>query len=63
MSDPEPPLREQLDVAIARVRRELEILEVPSIGGRSNDRDVVAALQRELAELESARAGLGPHDR
>jgi hypothetical protein len=64
MSDSEKPLREQLDAAIAKVRRELEILEAPSsIGGGANDGSVVAALQKELRELEEARAGVGPHDR
>ncbi len=63
MSEPDEPLRPQLDVAIERVRRELEILEAPSsIGGGADDRSVVAALRQELAELEDARAGLGPRD-
>jgi hypothetical protein len=64
MSDSDEPLRPQLDAAIAKVRRELEILEAPSsIGGRPDDGGVVAALRKELAELETARAGLGPYDR
>jgi hypothetical protein len=64
VSEPDEPLRPQLDVAIARVRRELEILESPSsIGGRPDDGGVIAALQKELAELEDARAGLGPYER
>ncbi len=63
MSEPEKPLRDQLDEAIDRVRRELEILESPSsIGGGADSRSVVAALQSELRELQQARAGLGPHD-
>lgn len=64
MSDDEPPLREQLDVAIARVRRDLEILRAPStIGGGADDRGVIAELEQELSELREARAHLGPHDR
>jgi hypothetical protein len=59
MSESELPLREQLQDAIARVRRELEILAGPSsIGGGSDDGSVVAALEKELRELESALAGL-----
>jgi hypothetical protein len=59
MSDSEPPLRDQLQDAIARVRRELEILAAPSsIGGGSDDGSVVAALEKELRDLESALAGL-----
>jgi hypothetical protein len=62
MSESEKPLRDQLDEAIDRVRRELEILESPSsIGGGADSRSVVAALQTELRELQEARAGLGPH--
>jgi hypothetical protein len=59
MSDSEKPLRVQLDEAIDRVRRELEILESPSsIGGGADSRSVVAALRSELLELQQARAGL-----
>jgi len=63
MSDAEKPLRDQLDEAIARVRRELEILESPSsIGGGADSRGVVAALGTELLELQQVRADLGLHD-
>ena len=63
MTESEKPLRDQLDEAIDRVRRELEILESPSsIGGGADSRSVVAALQLELRELQQAREGLGPHD-
>jgi hypothetical protein len=64
MSDSDEPLRPQLDEAIARVRRELEILRSPSsIGGGADNRSVVADLEKELRELEEARAGVGPNDR
>jgi hypothetical protein len=63
MDESEKTLREQLDEAIDRVRRELEILESPSsIGGGSDSRSVVAELQAELLQLQEARAGAGPHD-
>ena len=64
MTDSEKPLRQQLDEAIDRVRRELEILRSPSsIGGRPDDGSVIADLEEEYRQLEEARAGLGPHDR
>jgi hypothetical protein len=60
MSDADTPLRVQLDEAIDRVRRELEILRSPSsIGGGADSRGVIADLETELAELREARAGLG----
>jgi len=63
MSESEKPLRAQLDEAIDRVRRELEILRSPSsIGGGADDRGVIAELEAEYRALEEARAGLGPHD-
>jgi hypothetical protein len=63
MPDPETPLREQLDEAIGRVRRELEILRSPStIGGGPDDRSVIAELEAELAALHDARGRVGPHD-
>jgi hypothetical protein len=64
MSDPDQSLREQLTEAIARVRRELEILVAPSsIGGGADNRSVIADLEKELAELEAAQAGLAPDER
>ena len=52
-------LREQLTVAIARVRRELEILYAPSsIGNPPDEGSDIAALERELRDLEDALAGL-----
>jgi hypothetical protein len=63
MHESEKPLREQLDEAMDRVRRELEILQSPSsIGGGSNDGGVIADLEAEYLALKDARAGLGPHD-
>jgi hypothetical protein len=57
------PLREQLDEAIDRVRREIEILRSPSsIGGGADNRGVLADLEREYEQLRQARANVGPHD-
>lgn len=59
MSEPKEPLREELTEAIAKVRRELEILQTPStIGGPADDRSVIADLEAELQALLEARAGL-----
>ncbi len=59
----ERPLRDQVDDAIAGIRRELEILRSPStIGGGADNRAVIADLEHELAELREARAQLGPHE-
>jgi hypothetical protein len=63
MSDPEKSLRQQLDEAIDKVRRELEILESPSsIGGGADDGSVIAELQAEYRALQEARANVGPDD-
>jgi hypothetical protein len=63
MPEPEKPLRAQLDEAIDRVRRELEILRSPSsIGGGADSRSVIADLEAEYRQLQEARANLGPHD-
>jgi hypothetical protein len=63
MADSDRPLREQLDEAIDRVRRELEILSSPSsIGGGADNRSVIADLEAEYLQLREARANLGPHD-
>ncbi len=60
MAQPEPSLHDQLIEARDKVRRELEILQTPSsIGGGSDDRSVVAALEKELREIEDALAGRG----
>jgi len=64
MSDSEKPLRQQIDEAMAAIRHQLERLqEGPTMGGPSDDRSVIAALEAEYQELKAARAGLGPHDR
>jgi hypothetical protein len=61
MSESELPLRQQLEDAIDRVRRELEILAAPSsIGGGADDHGVVHDLETELRQLEDALAGLPP---
>ncbi len=63
MTGSEKPLRQQLDEAIDKVRRELEILQAPSsIGGGSDDREVIAELEAEYRQLQEARARVGPHD-
>jgi hypothetical protein len=63
MPESEKPLREQLDDAIAVVRRDLEILRSPSsIGGGADNRSVIADLESELNALRQARANVGPHD-
>lgn len=59
MSDTDQSLRAQLIEARDKVRRELEILSAPStIGGGSDDRSVVAALETELSQLEEALGNL-----
>ncbi len=63
MSDSQKPLRDQLDEAMDKVRRELEILQSPSsIGGGADNRAVIADLEAEFQALKEARAHLGPHD-
>jgi len=63
MPDDDRPLREQLDEALDRVRRELEILRSPSsIGGGADNRSVIDDLEAEYEQLKAAREGLGPHD-
>ncbi len=57
MRDSDESLRQQLTEARDKIRRELEILLTPStIGGGSNDGDVIAELQAELAQIEEALA-------
>ena len=62
MSDSDQPLRAQLNEAIERIRRQLEILRSPSsIGGGADNREAVAELETELRDLEDARGAVGPH--
>jgi hypothetical protein len=59
MSESKKDLREELTEAIERVRRELVILQSPStIGGGADSRSVIADLERELQELQQAKADL-----
>ncbi len=62
MSDSDGPLRAQLNEAIDRLRRQLEILRSPSsIGGGADNREAIAELEIELRQLEEARGSVGPH--
>ena len=62
MSDSDAPLRAQLNEAIDRVRRQLEILRSPSsIGGGADNREAIAELETELRGLEDARGAVGPN--
>jgi hypothetical protein len=59
MTETTASLREQLTVAIARVRRELEILDAPSsIGDPPDEGSDIADLRQELRDLQAALAGL-----
>ncbi len=63
MIDPDTPLREQIAQAMAKIERELEILQGPStIGGPADNREVIAQLQAEYQALKEARAHVGPHE-
>jgi len=62
MSESDGPLRAQLNEAIDRIRRQLEILRSPSsVGGGADNREVIAELETELRDLEESRASVGPH--
>ena len=64
MSEPDKPLRDQIDDAMAVIRHQIERLrEGPSMGGALDDRSVIAGLEAELEQLKEARAGLGPNER
>jgi hypothetical protein len=64
-TDDKQPLRQELEDAIANVRRQIEIQEtssgaiVPGMGPREGE-TALADLRVELAELEGALADLGP---
>jgi hypothetical protein len=54
-------LRRELTEAIAKVRRQLEIITGPSAGNRSiwaDNTEVITDLRSELAQLEQALADL-----
>ena len=60
MSDTEPPSREQLIEAMARIRHQLELLRSgPTIGGPSDDRSVIAELESEYEGLQETLADMG----
>src|ERR1700740_134676 len=59
MSESEKSIRAQLNEAIERVRRELQILQAPSsIGAPPDNASVIAGLEQELRDLLAARADL-----
>jgi|HubBroStandDraft_1064217.scaffolds.fasta_scaffold23629_5 hypothetical protein len=65
--DSKAELRRELEDAIAKVKRQLEIDATPSampriLGGPPDMRGVVGELQSELARLQEALAGLGSGD-
>ncbi len=63
MSDSDKPMRQQIDDGMAAIRLQLERLrDGPTMGGRSDDRSVIADLEAEYQALKEARTGLGPHD-
>jgi hypothetical protein len=64
MSEPDKPLRQQIDEGIAAIRHQLERLrEGPTMGEPSDDRTLIADLEAEYQALKEARGHLGPHDR
>lgn len=59
MPETDRQLRQELDEAIDKVRRELEILQAPSsIGAPPDNGSVIAELEDELRRLMQARADL-----
>jgi hypothetical protein len=64
MSEPDKPLRQQIDDGMAALRLQLERLrDGPTLGDPSDDRSVIAELEAEYEALKEARTALGPHDR
>ena len=58
MTESDGSMRDEPDDAIAKVRRELEIIQSPSsVGGGADNRSVTTELATELQALEEARAG------
>jgi hypothetical protein len=59
MSETKQELYGELSEAIARVRRELEIIQAPStIGASADNRSAIVDLEKELQDLIEARANL-----
>ena len=57
MTESDRDLRRELTEARDKVRRELEIVRFPTnVGGGADNREVIAQLEAELAELEAALA-------
>ncbi len=64
MSEPDKPLRQQIDDGMAAISHQLERLrEGPTMGDASDDRALIAELEAEYQALKEARTALGPHDR
>lgn len=60
MSEPDKPLRQQIDDGMAAIRHQLERLrEGPTMGEPSNDLTLIADLEAEYQALREARTGLG----
>lgn len=57
---PEPPDREQLIEAKARLERQIEIMSAGTIRPWGYQPGSLEALQRQLAEIEEILASLGP---
>ena len=59
MAETEKPLREQMTDAMAAISKQLDLLRSgPTIGGPSDDRSLIAALEAEFQELKKARSAL-----
>jgi uncharacterized protein YciI len=64
MSESETSLYAQMTEGMETIRKQLELLRSgPTNGGPSDDREVIAELEAELAALAQARANLGPGER
>ncbi len=61
MAESDRELRTEIDDAMERIRRQIDLLrEGPTIGGAADDRNVIADLETEYLQLKAARADL-PH--
>jgi hypothetical protein len=57
MSEAEKLLGEQLTIAMAKIRHQIDILrEGPTMGEPSDDRSLIAELEAEYHALDEARA-------